>query len=149
LAAEGDLAGAFFTMGLGAFFALAALTGGLGAAALGLTLDLTGAAGFALGAGLAGLAFEEDLAAALGAGLAAGAGFLGETFFALPPGAITFVLVTVGLDGAAFVFTDLAAGLAGAFFAGTLAATAFLAGALGADVFLPVVLGFAGMIFDG
>jgi hypothetical protein len=127
-------------MGFGAFFALAALTGGLGAAALGLTLDLTGAAGFALGAGLAGLVFEGDLAAALGAGLADGAGFLGE-FLDLPALAITLGLA---FDGGALA--ALGAGLAGDFLAVT-----FLAGA-GADLaagFLPVVLDFAGINFDG
>jgi hypothetical protein len=140
LAAGVDLAEVFFTMGFGAFFALAALTGGLGAAALGLTLDLTGAAGFALGAGLAGLVFEGDLAAALGAGLADGAGFLGE-FLDLPVLAITLGLA---FDGGALA--PLGAGLAGDFLAVT-----FLAGA-GADLaagFLPVVLGFAGINFDG
>jgi hypothetical protein len=146
-AAGVDLAVAFFTMGFGAFFALAALTEALGAAALGVTLDLTGAADFALEAGCAGLAFEEDLAAALGAVLAAEAGFEGETFD-LPPLAITFL--TSALAGAFLAGAGLAAAfLTGAFFAGTGLTAAFFEGAFVAGDFLPVVLGFVGMIIDG
>lgn len=119
----------------------------LGAAALGVTLDLTGAADFALEAGWAGLAFEEDLAAALGAGLAAEAGFEGETLD-LPPLAITFL--TAALAGAFLAGAVLAAAfLTGAFFAGTGLTAAFFEGAFLAGDFLPVVLGFVGMIVDG
>ena len=114
----------------------------LGAAALGVTLDLTGAADFALEADWAGLAFEEDLAAALGAGLAAEAGFEGETFD-LPPLAITFL--TAALAGAFLA----GAGLAAAFVARTGLTAACFEGAFVAGDFLPVVLGFVGMIVDG